>query len=55
MIGDPPSDIGASQESCTCAFPAVPTGRRGALGTVLGVTGEEGTLSTEFAGMLFVA
>ena len=55
MIGEPPSDKGTSQARSICVFPARPIGKRGALGTVLGVTGEEGTLSIELAFISFVA
>jgi hypothetical protein len=45
VIGDPPFDKGASQETVTCVFPATPTTFVGAPGTVGGIEVAEGTLS----------
>ena len=54
MIGEPPSNAGAVQETWACAFPAIAKGLSGAVGTVLGVTAEEAKLDTEIP-MAFVA
>ena len=54
MIADPPSNTGKSHKTWASPFPAIAKGLSGALGTVEGVTGEEGVLNIE-SPMAFVA
>ena len=47
MIGDPPVDAGALNDTVACAFPATAEGESGALGTVGGGDGVTELLATD--------